>query len=106
MENRGAQRQPRFRSALFDSMDRFVTRAKKCDPLRLLGMQRAWESADAELFRDLPAGFRRRVKHRDAPSDLSAQSLLSLHAQGAAASGKCTKAAGVAPRFTSAATGD
>src|SRR5882672_7002119 len=64
VENRGTDRQPCFRLALPHSMDCFRTGAKKCDSIWLLGMQRAWEPVDAKLFRDLPAGFRRRVEHR------------------------------------------
>ena len=82
-------------------MDRFGAGAKKCDSLWLLGMQRGGESADAELLRHLPTGFRGRIKHGDAPPNLSPQYLLSLYPPGASASGKRPKATGVvAQRFT------
>ena len=61
------------------------------------------EPADAELFCDLPAGFRRRVEHRDASPDLSAQSLFPLHPPVPAASRQRAPPAGIGAtvRFTS-----
>ena len=70
-----------FGDAFSDSMDRLGTGAEERDSVWLLGMQRAREHFDAELFCDLSARFRGRDHDRAAVADLFAESLFSLHAQ-------------------------
>src|SRR3954464_8957945 len=88
MENCRAHRQPRIRVAFRHPVDRLGTRAEKRDPFRFLGMQRARQPADAQLFCDLPARFRGRAEHGHAVADLSAEPLFPLHAPRPPAPGK------------------
>src|SRR2546423_7574324 len=99
VENRRVERQPGFWPSLPDPVDRLRARAEKRDPLRLLGMQRARQPADAQLLCDLPARFRRRFEHGDAVADLFAESLFPLHPPRASTSGKRAAPAGVDRRL-------
>src|SRR3977135_115585 len=103
VENRGPERQPRVRPPFSDSMDSVGTGKEKRDSLRVLGMQRDRQPADAELFCDLPARFGGRLEHGDAIADLPAQPLLPLYPSRAATSGERTASAGIGPtaHFTS-----
>src|SRR6185436_17305355 len=55
VENRGTDWQPYLRPALCHSMDRLGTRAKECNSLWVLGMQRARLDFNSRLFRHLSA---------------------------------------------------
>ena len=88
MEDRGPQRQRCLRAALFHPVGRVRKSTQKCHPLWLLGMQRAGESFDAELFRDLPARFGGGFEHGHAASDLFAEFVLSLYPPSSEARGE------------------
>lgn len=77
-------------------MDCFGTGPKERHPVWFLGMQCHRQPVDAELLRDLPEGFRRRVMHGDASSNLPAEPLFSLYPPGTPTSRECPEATGIA----------
>jgi hypothetical protein len=103
LESRRVDRQPGFRPPFPDSVDRVRTSSKKCHPIRFLGMQCARQSADAQLFCDLSARFRRRFEHGNAVADLPAQFVFPIYTPRPAARGECAAPSGMIrdPDFTS-----
>src|SRR3712207_6585378 len=65
VEDRWPHRQPRFWFALPHSMDRLGAGAEEHQSVRILGMQRNREPADAELLCVLSARLRRCAHDRD-----------------------------------------